>query len=68
MFPMKQRYVNLRGRNVYSCEPCPHFPKQSTKKDKFEGYGVSFESEQKDKKEKEPMNKLQETLAKVKLK
>ena len=38
---MKKRYVNLRGRNVYSCEPCPHFPKQSTKKDKFEDF-LSF--------------------------
>ncbi len=66
MYPMKKRYLNIRGRNIYQCEPC-RFSNEK-KKEKIEGYGVSFQSEKIDKKEKEPMTKLQEKLSKIELK
>ena len=63
------RFLNMHGRNIYkgyNIKSMTRQKKEFTKE--VTGYGVSKSSEEIDKLEKDPMNKLKEKLSKIDIK
>ena len=66
-FEVNGKFFNFSGRNIYKGYSIKLKKKQLSPSE-ITGYGVSKSSEEIDRLEKNPMNKLQEKLSKIDLK
>ena len=62
------KFFNVSGRNIYKGYNIRMKKTNPQKTEEVVGYGVSKSSEEIDRLEKNPMNKLQEKLGKINLK
>ncbi len=67
-FEVNGKFFNFSGRNIYKGYSIKLKKKQHSPSSEITGYGVSKSSEEIDRLEKNPMNKLQEKLSKLDLK